>query len=490
MNNRRTYLLTDSGVKAIAKKSAPAKRKRYSDGDSLYLVHDPKGSIYWVMAYRYQSDKDIKPKQKTYHVGTYKSSKQLIDASFKPDVTLKQARIERDKAKVLLSDDIDPNEHKNKNRNNYEQKDLFEVIAKSYMNEKLKTTTKNVQKLQGFLDNHILEHIGEYPISAITAQDVIKTGLAIQASFESQGKYTSETAHKSMGLISSIFDYAINTLGYDITNIASGRNKALRTHKAERMKAVEQHQFPDLLRNIDSYIENHPNGHEQTVAGLQLMTLCFVRTKELRFFEWSDIDYHKSVWRVPAHKMKMRQDHIIPLSPQAMAIIERLRPLTEKTGYVFYNFDSNKPYSEAWFNQALKRMGYSGDPYPKMTGHGFRQLASTGLYEMQFSENIIEIQLAHLEQSSVKKRYDLSAHLAERQMMMNKWAKHLDDLRAGKAVSFNLLTPDEMAKEMNIRENQAIEIALNDKDILIKKLEEQGISKKLLDELTTQLQYQ
>jgi antitoxin component of MazEF toxin-antitoxin module len=135
-------------------------------------------------------------------------------------------------------------------------------------------------------------------------------------------------------------------------------------------------------------------------------------------------------------------------------------------------------------------MGYSGDPYPKMTGHGFRQLASTGLYEMQFSENIIEIQLAHLEQSSVKKRYDLSAHLAERQMMMNKWAKHLDDLRAGKAVSFDLLTPDEMAKEMNIRDNQAIEIALNDKDILIKKLEEQGISKKLLDELTTQLQYQ
>ncbi len=470
MSKRKNYLLTDNGVKSIAKQPAPIKRTRYSDGNSLSLIHDPKGSLYWVMSYRYQSEKDIEPKQKTYHIGTYKSSSQPIDTKFKPDITLKQARLERDKAKALLADGIDPADHKNKLKNSYEQKDLFKVIAKTYITEKSKTTPKNVQKLQGYLNNHILKHIGEYPISAITTQDVIQTGLAIQTSFELQGKHTSETAHKCMGLISAIFEYAINTLGYDITNIAIGRNKALRPHKAERMKAIEQHQFPDLLRNIDQYIDNHPNAHVQTVAGLQLMTLCFVRTKELRYFEWSEIDYHKNVWRIPAAKMKMRQDHIIPLSPQAMAIIERMRPLTEQTGFVFYNFESNKPYSEAWFNQALKRMGYTGDPYPKMTGHGFRQLASTGLYELQFSENLIEIQLAHLEQSSVRRRYDLSEHLAERQMMMNRWASYLDDLRAGKAVSFDLLTPDELAKEMNSRNEQATDIALHDKDILINSL--------------------
>ena len=487
MSERKNYLLTDTGVKAIAKQSAPAKRTRYSDGDSLYLIHDPKGSLYWVMAYRYQSNKDIKSKQKTFHVGTYRSSKQLIDASFKPEVTLKQARSERDNAKTLLADGIDPTEHKNQHKHNFEEKDLFKVIAKSYIDEKSKTTTKNVQKLQGFLDNHILKHLGAYPIGAITTQDIIKTGLAIQASFETQGKHTSETAPKCMGLISSIFEYAINTLGYDIINIAIGRNKALRQHKAERMKAVEQHEFPELLRHIDTYIENHPNGHEQTVAGLQLMTLCFVRTKELRFFEWSEIDYHQSVWRIPAHKMKMRQDHIIPLSPQAMTVIERMRPLTEQTGYVFYNFESNKTYSEAWFNQALQRMGYTGDPYPKMTGHGFRQLASTGLYELQFSESLIEIQLAHLEQSSVRRRYDLSEHLTERQIMMKRWADYLDDLRAGKAVSFDLLTPDEITKEMNSRNEQATNIALHDKDILIKSLQAQGISADLLAQLASQM---
>ena len=217
------------------------------------------------------------------------------------------------------------------------------------------------------------------------------------------------------------------------------------------------------------------------------MTLCFVRTKELRYFEWSEIDYHKSVWRIPAAKMKMRQDHIIPLSPQAMAIIERMRPLTEQTGYVFYNFESNKPYSEVWFNQALKRMGYAGDPYPKMTGHGFRQLASTGLYELQFSESLIEIQLAHLEQSSVRRRYDLSEHLAERQMMMQRWANYLDDLRAGKVISFDLLTPDELAKEMDSRNEQVTDIALHDKDILIKSLRAQGVSQEVLAKLAEQL---
>lgn len=487
LNMKKDYLLTDNGVKSIAKQSAPEKITRYSDGNSLSLIQHPNGSLFWQMSYRYQSDKDIKPKQKTYQIGIYKSSKQVIDTSFKPHVTLKQARIERDKAKALLADGIDPTAHKSIEKTNFEQKDLFKVIAESYLKEKSRTTSKNVQKIQGFLDNHILKHLGEYPIGAITTQDIIKTGLAIQTSFEQQGKHTSETAHKSMGLISSIFEYAINTLGYNIINIASGRNKALRPHKAERMKAVEQHEFPELLRNIDNYIENHPNGHEQTVAGLQLMTLCFVRTKELRFFEWSEIDYYKNVWRIPSHKMKMRQDHIIPLSPQAIAIIERMRPLTEHTGYVFYNFESNKTYSEAWFNQALERMGYTGDPYPKMTGHGFRQLASTGLHELKFSENVIEIQLSHLDQSSVKNRYDLSAHLAERQVMMSQWARHLDNLRAGCAINFGLLSPEALNSVMTERGRQEMKIMAYEKDTLIRYLKSKGISEDILIRLNEQL---
>ncbi len=487
MTKRKDYLLTDASVKGIAKQPTPDKVTRHSDGNSLYLIQHPNGSLFWQISYRYQSDKDLKPKQKTYQIGVYKSANQVADGAFKPEISLKQARLERDKAKALLAEGIDPNVHKSQSKTSYEQKDLFKVIAAAYIREKATTTAKNIQKLQGFLNNHILKHLGDYPIAAITAQDVIKMGLAIQADFEKQGKPTSETAHKSMGLVSSIFEFAINTLGYELINVASGRNKALRPHKAERMKAIEQHQFADLLRNIDQYITERPNAHIQTMAGLQLMALCFVRTKELRFFEWSEIDYHKNVWRIPAHKMKMRQDHIIPLSPQAIAIIERLRPLTEKTGFVFYNFESSTNYSGAWFNQALERMGYDGSRYPKMTGHGFRQLASTGLYELKFSENAIEIQLSHLNQSSIKKRYDLSAHLAERQVMMNQWAKHLDNLRSGNAIDFGLLSPEALNDVMTERGRQEMQMVAYEKDTLIQYLKSKGVTHDVLAKLAEQL---
>lgn len=260
----KNYLLTDTGVKSIARQSPPNKIIRHGDGDSLYLIQHPNGSLFWQMTYRFQTDKDIKPKQKTYQIGIYKSAKQTRDSQFKPEITLKQARIERDRAKQLLADGIDPITHKNEQKNQFEQKDLFRVIAQSYLDEKKETTVKNRQKLQGFLNNHILKHIGDYPITAITAQDVINVVLSIQSKFEQQGKRTSETAHKSMGLIGSIFEYAINTLGYNMVNVASGRSKALRPHKAEGMKAVEQHQFPDLLRNINAYTDNHANAHPQT----------------------------------------------------------------------------------------------------------------------------------------------------------------------------------------------------------------------------------
>ena len=158
------------------------------------------------MTYRYQSDKYLKPKQKTYQIEIYKPAKQAIDSKFKPEVSLKEARLSRDKAQALLSDGVDPTKHKNHEINDFEQKDLFRVIAKSYINEKSSTTPKNIQKLHNYLDKHIAPHIGDYPISSITAQDVIKTGLAIQTYFEERGKWTTDTSHKCIALISSVIE--------------------------------------------------------------------------------------------------------------------------------------------------------------------------------------------------------------------------------------------------------------------------------------------
>ena len=136
MIKNKDYQLTDAKVKSIAKQSAPQKITRHGDGNNLYLIQHTNGSLFWQMTYRYQSDKDIKPKQKTYQIGIYKPAKQAIDSTFKPELSLKQARLARDKAQALLADNIDPTEYKNHEKNNFEQKDLFRVIAKSYINER------------------------------------------------------------------------------------------------------------------------------------------------------------------------------------------------------------------------------------------------------------------------------------------------------------------------------------------------------------------
>ena len=131
-------------MKAIAKQPTPTKVTRHGDGNNLYLIQHPNGSLFWQMTYRYQSDKDLRSKQKTYQIGIYKPARQTIDSTFKPEVSLKEARLTRDKAQALLNDGIDPTEHKNHEKNNFEQKDLFRVIAKSYINERSSTTPKNV----------------------------------------------------------------------------------------------------------------------------------------------------------------------------------------------------------------------------------------------------------------------------------------------------------------------------------------------------------
>ncbi|MGP5405913.1 integrase arm-type DNA-binding domain-containing protein, partial [Psychrobacter celer] len=120
------------------------------------LIQHPNGSLFWQMTYRYQSPKDLKPKQKTYQIGIYKSAKQIIGSTFKPEVSLKEARLVRDKAQALLADNIDPTEHKNNDKNNYEQKDLFKIIAKSYIDEKSTTISKkNIQKLHNYLNRSL-----------------------------------------------------------------------------------------------------------------------------------------------------------------------------------------------------------------------------------------------------------------------------------------------------------------------------------------------
>ena len=459
MAERQNYKLSDRLIKSLCSET-PAKATRHGDGDSLYLIHMPNDGIYWVFKYRFQTAKDIRKKDKDYRIGIYKSTSTPFSQTFKPEMSIKEARQERDRLKSLVKQRIDPSEQKKENKLSFNEGDRFITIAEKYIESRSKTTPKNIGKLKNFLNNHIAPLIGDHPIQSITVQDINLTLQAIEKKAIDQGKASSSTAHDCGGFLKSVFDYAINKLNFNITNVAQGRTSALEKHKPKRMPVIEQQYFPELLNRIDNYCIDHPNADVQTMAGLKLIALCFVRTKELRHFEWSEIDYIHHVWRIPAHKMKMGREHIIPLSPQAMSIIESLKPITGHLDYVFYNFSRKKVFSEAWLNQALNLMGYDGKNSANMTGHGFRQLASTGLNELRFDSDMIELQLAHLDETSVKRRYDTSSMLAERQLMMNEWANYLDELRQGKTKSFDLMTPDELIKLKSDRNEASLIVRL------------------------------
>lgn len=191
-----------------------------------------------------------------------------------------------------------------------------------------------------------------------------------------------------------------------------------------------------MLRAIDGY-----SGAFVTRCALKLAPLVFLRPKELRHAEWSEINFEAAEWRIPAEKMKMRNPHVIPLSRQALEILKELRPLTGSGKYLFPGVRSSKrPMSENTINSALRRLGYTKD---QMTGHGFRSMASTILNEQgEWNRDAIERQLAHAERDEVRASYNYAEHLPERRRMMQCWADYLDSLWEDKVVSYQRQTRD------------------------------------------------
>ena len=179
-------------------------------------------------------------------------------------------------------------------------------------------------------------------------------------------------------------------------------------------------EFPPFLARMDRY-----HGSPVIKTALLLMTLTFVRTVELRKMEWSEIDFENQLWRIPADKMKRTMPHIVPLSKQALELLDGLKPLTGNQQYVFYNYSTAKPISSNALLCAIRTMGYNG----KMTGHGFRGLASTTLHEQGYMHDAIEIQLAHRVGNAVSQAYNHAQHLDYRAKMMQEWSDFIDSLR-------------------------------------------------------------
>ena len=394
--------LTDTFVKNI-KSNGAAVGEKHSDGQGLYL-HVKEAGKYWRMSYRFEG------KQKVLALGVYSA------------VSLLKARQRRDKARELLADGIDPGAAKQEEKaaKLAAAANTFEVVAREWLEKSATERMASTHtKVTTWLEKDVFPHIGKMPIASIGPRDV----LAALRHMESRGALDSVQRVKQ--ICGQIFRYAVasGSAERDVTQDLKG---ALAKAVPGNFAAItEPKQAGALLRSIFAYA-----GHPYTVAALKLSPLVFVRPGELRTAEWKEIDLQAAEWRIPASKMKMRVDHLVPLSTQAVEILRSVQPLTGHGRYVFPGLRTGeRPMSENTINAALRGMGYSAEVH---SAHGFRAMARTIMDEVLGERvDLIEHQLAHAVKDVNGRAYNRTAHLPARRMMMQTWADYLDKLRIG-----------------------------------------------------------
>jgi len=395
--------LTDAKVKSAKVPEGKAQTK-LTDGEGLYLLINKAGK-YWKLDYRFAG------KRKTLAIGVY------------PQVTLKEARTKRDKAKKLLEQNLAPSQHK--------QAEKLKVIAecnaitftgvanewmKKKSNQWAPTTLKHKE---AELSNHILPWIGNMKLSDIEPVDV----LGVCQRVENCGHH--EQAHRVKMLCSQVLRFGVATgvIKSDPTRDLQG---ALAPVVTTHRPCLKQ---PKEVGGLMRIIKEH-KGTYVVHCALKLSPYVFLRPKELRTIEWSEVDFKAKTITLPAHKMKMNEIHIVPLSKQAIEILKDIQQLTGNGQYVFNGARSpSRPMSDGAINAALRRIGI--DTKTEHCAHGFRGTASTLLHEQGFNSDVIERQLAHKEGNAIKAAYNHARHLPERTTMMQDYANYLDALRNG-----------------------------------------------------------
>ncbi len=390
--------LTDLKVRTAKTQDKPYK---LSDSGGLFLLVTPKGSKYWRFKYRFQS------KEKLLALGVY------------PVVSLAEARDKRDQAKKQIADGIDACTFKKitKKAPKTVHEEHFEFIAREWHLKNMQHRSPNHSQLVlRKLENYIFPWLKNCPIRDITAPQLLEALRRIEE------KGFLETAHRTHQICGQIFRYAIAT-GRADRDISLSLKGALPPVKVTHFAAIiDPTKLGELLRVIKGY-----KGCFATQCALRLAPMFFVRPGILRQAEWSEMDLNKAEWNIPAKKMKMGLPHLVPLSKQALAILQNLNRFTGTGQYLFPSALSNKrPMSDNTINAALKRLGY---PSSEITGHGFRATARTILDEvLGFRPDIIEHQLAHIVRDPLGRAYNRTSHLPLRIEMMQKWADYLDTL--------------------------------------------------------------
>lgn len=404
--------LSDTACKAAKGKEKPYK---LADGAGLYLFVQPSGAKYWRMKYRYLG------KEKVMALGIY------------PRVTLAEAREARERAKKLLASNppIDPMAQKEENKIAalLDRVNTFEAVAREWHeNHKERWSEGYALKIMRCLENNIFPEIGNRPIAQITPPELLVCLRKIEK------RKALDIASKTKQICGMVFRYGIQT-GKCERDAAVDLKGALKTRKTRHYRTIDNKKLSSFIQALE---KNEARLFERTRRAIWFSMLTFARPGEIRQAQWSEIDFKAKEWRIAAHKMKMRRDHIVPLSKQAIAILEDQKKEVEhlKTDWVFPSQVRPKnPMSDGTVNHAIQHLGFGGD----MVAHGFRALARTTIREeLGYDSEIIEKQLAHKTSNPLGEAYDRTQFLPERKKMMQHWADYLAAAASqGKVISGN-----------------------------------------------------
>jgi len=387
--------LTDIKVKTAKPMD---KAYKLTDGGGMYLLVKPNGSKYWRLKYRFVG------KEKMLSIGVY------------PDVSLADARQKRDEARKVLAAGGDPGEVKKADKlaQKLSTENTFEAIAREWHKQKAdRWSLRYRDEIIDTFEKDIFPYLGRRPIAEIKPMELLETLRRL----EKRGAL--EKMRKVRQRCGEVFRYAIVT-GRAEYNPAPDLATALATPKKTHFPFLTAEELPYFIRDLAGY-----TGSVITKTATQIIMQTGVRTQELRFARWEDIDFEKRLWEIPPEVMKMKRPHIVPLSEQVVELFQSLKPITGMYPLVFVGRnDRRKPISKESINQVIELLGYKG----RLTGHGFRHTMSTILHEQGFNSAWIETQLAHVDKNAIRGTYNHAHYLEGRREMMQWYGDYIDGL--------------------------------------------------------------
>lgn len=385
------------------------KSVKLTDGNGMHLLITTSGSKYWRFQYRFAG------KQKILALGVY------------PEVSLSEARRRRDEARQLVANHVDPSEKRKAQK--IESKGLltFEQVARQWHTSNRTWSDSHRTTVLNSLVSHVFPVIGKRNISELKTRDLLVPLKKAEASGHN------ELASRLQQRITAVMRYAVHNALIE-QNPANDLAGAVVSAKSVHRPALSLERLPELMNRLEAY-----KGRGITQIAVQLTLLTFVRSSELRFARWSEVDLKNSLWTIPgkrkpmngvkysARGAKMKNPHLVPLSTQAKAFLEKLHSISGDKELMFISFTGDdKPISENTVNKALRTMGY--DTKAEVCGHGFRTMACSALIESGlWSRDAVERQMSHQERNSVRAAYIHKAeHLEERRLMLQWWADYLE----------------------------------------------------------------